>query len=462
MKVTELSSRYQLPVSDADLDALLEHRPSFSFTRDQSHDEIAFRYVDAAEKLLIMDSQRRSLARKILSAAETHCMLAFPSEKDFVSRAHRTTPWEGHDASAIMITGLSGTGKTQLFSQLHKVLGNQCPTISVPGFSGLRSLPSVRATFSKGVTIQQALVLYFPELAEVAGKTVTDATRKKGVAITQDCASKRAYMGFTALQIADELQFVATSANASATVSTLLLKMNALGPQMVYLCNLSLLNKLGSRPPEEVRRLLTNIHVMRPYREGSAAWNRFLDAQKALAPSLFSFDPVADQKTLHDWTFGVGGYAKLLFAAGIHMAKWSGGQLLVGMDQLRQGRSSINFHATVDSVNLLWRQQTERRVIDPNYWFKFDQTGTDIFDQSDILATVNEEQERQNIAARAQHANVAALALQSSMTQQERQAMASLSAQSDVKAAPIRKTRPRVGRITEEQLIEGIGALEEL
>lgn len=210
------------------------------------------------------------------------------------------------------ITGLAGSGKTELIEALARVMGKPAPLPLNDFFAKPSQIAPFKDLRLKGATtVKQIFALLCPEV--FVGCPPTD------MKVLIDCMSRCLY-GDGVLYIAlDELQFVSMSAGANTRVAQLLLAVRWLGVDLSYNTNFEMGRRLRRRPQEERDRLLQEIICLRPYSSGTTAWTAYLKDVHTALGDISGFDMVAEQEWVHRHTQGLPRSVKRLFARGSYV-----------------------------------------------------------------------------------------------------------------------------------------------
>lgn len=220
------------------------------------------------------------------------------------------------------ITGLAGSGKTELIQALSRVLGASVPLPLNEFFAKPSVIEPFKDLSLKGATtVKQIYALLCPEV--FAGSPPTD------MKVLVECMYRCLY-GDGVLHIAlDELQFVSMSAGANTRVAQLLLAVRWLGVDLSYNTNFEMGRRLRRRPQEERDRLLQEIICLRPYSSRTPAWIAYLEDVRTALGDLIGLDIVAEQEWVHRHTQGLPRSVKTLFARGSYVMAAQGASKLL-------------------------------------------------------------------------------------------------------------------------------------
>lgn len=248
--------------------------------------ELACDRLDQALKTIFHPTtQCLAVLQRLVGAAHAHCMASYPDNKTFLDGVYAEDPPLRKFVFPICLTGLAGTGKTELLKAFGRLYdGDQRVTVDPLHSPFLIS-------GSRFVTVQ-ACSSPKDLLRPLSPTEGTPAEMIRSI-------RKRAYRDGWFLLLADEFQFATGSDSANARVTQMLLSLGYIGLPLVYAANFSLITRLQRRPGEEQHRLLADPIVLIPDCAGSADWQHTLAAQRDVAPEIFVFNPAGDAESLH-------------------------------------------------------------------------------------------------------------------------------------------------------------------
>lgn len=304
------------------------------------------RIEHALNTIFYPTTQCLSILKRLVGVAHAHCMAVYPNNRSFLSGVYANTPPLAEFVPPICLTGLAGTGKTEIlkaFGRLHdwndsvivdsdhtpfQIRGSQLVTVKA------RSSPKdVLRCLAQGEGSPTELI--------ISGR-------------------KLAFRDGLALLLTDEFQFATGSENANARVAQMLLSLGYLGLPFVYAANFSLINRLQRRPGEEQHRLLSNPIVLIPDCATSVDWRNTLAAQRSVAPDVFIFDPVMDAERLHAYCAGrKRAMAKLLLLA--FRDQYHRGRL-VNLEAIHRAYLSTEYAGYREETEILATQAIQSRA----------------------------------------------------------------------------------------------------
>lgn len=260
------------------------------------------RLEHALKTIFYPTTQCLSILKRLVGVAYAHCVDVYPNNRAFLSGIYASEPPLAEFVPPICLTGLAGTGKTEIF----KAFGRLCDSNESVMIDA--DHPPFQIRGSQLVTVK----------ARSSPKDVLRCLAQGEGSPTELIINGRklAYRDGLALLLTDEFQFATGSENANARVAQMLLSLGYLGLPFVYAANFSLINRLQRRPGEEQHRLLSNPIVLIPDCANSVDWRNTLAAQCSVAPDVFIFDPLMDAERLHAYCAGrKRAMAKLLLLA---------------------------------------------------------------------------------------------------------------------------------------------------
>jgi hypothetical protein len=228
---------------------------------------------------------------EVVQQAQSHAEKNYPDHRTFLTRAYETDPsfdpWP-----PILLTGLAGSGKSQLGKAIVRLLGADS-TVQVDSGHGHVPLVAVsRISVKAKATLGDILSkLAAPEYSKITG-------RRNSVASLDVMSTKWQYLIGVCLIILDEMQFLTQSEDANVLIAKVMLRMTYVGPPALIICNYSVLHRLLRRPQEERQRLLTQTTVLLPDSPDSPDWLSVVDEYQKALPGLFDFSFTSAQREL--------------------------------------------------------------------------------------------------------------------------------------------------------------------
>ena len=183
--------------------------------------------------------------------------------------------------------------------------------------------------------------------------------------------AKRAHTCGVALNIVDEFQFITSSSTANAKAAKTLMKLELIGPPLVFCANYDMINKLAKRPQQERQRLLSNLMFVYPDPASSQAWINTLEGQIRVMPDAVSSDrainPTRDGAAIHKYTFGQKRVsAKLLNVSYRHSRERSDG--VICLSDIEWAYKSSLFKSEREDVELLINQTITKKSARDDLW----------------------------------------------------------------------------------------------
>lgn len=253
--------------------------------------ELATKQLERSLKTVFYPTaQCIAILQRLVGAAYAHCVITYSSPKAFMAGVYaKEAPLEKF-ASPICITGLSGTGKTELLMAFRRLQSADSTLIVDPNHSSFPLNGAWLATVQARSTPKDILTA-------LAGST------GKPSDLVGECR-KLAFRNGVPLLCADEFQFATGSSSANVIVTQMLFALAYIGIPFVFVANFSLYRRLQKRPEEDRQRFLAKPIVVLPDPWSSEDWLMTLRVQQGVAPNFLQFDPVAHAKELHAFSAG--------------------------------------------------------------------------------------------------------------------------------------------------------------
>ena len=210
------------------------------------------------------------------------------------------------------------------------------------------------------------------------------------------------------------------------------MKATFIGPPLFYGANFSMINKLAKRPQQERDRLLSNVLVLNPERQGSDDFCRILSDQlEVLAEMIGSENAVsakAHAEHIHNYTYGINRKSAILLNLGARIAREKGSTIL-SISHVEQAYKSDAYTSHREEVELLRKQVLENKMARADLWCSFAPPASS---NVVVASAIIEEKEKR----------VAEALIRSTMTKSERDAYNTLtSAESTIENRPAKVMR---------------------
>jgi hypothetical protein len=293
----------KLPESDQELADLLRVAPKPS---PHLHllpiDDAANELDKELKKIRRLSAQDVKIVREIVGCARSHANDAYPCIQEFARQA-QSRPDINEDPTVRMLTGPSGVGKSIIMSAIDWLYSSPL-FVDVPGLAEFPIRSIVRFRLQKTTKYADRMNI----IGEAAGFKMDG---KKGGASDLQFLRRRLYQYGVSSLLPDELQFLAMG-DSNAQVASIVLEFSLCGVPVFYGGNYSLANKLCSRPPEDVARLLSEPIVMLPDAFDDPAFRGLLD-DFAVVLGVVDIDFDAHAHTIHRYTFGLRRFVRRIF-----------------------------------------------------------------------------------------------------------------------------------------------------
>lgn len=254
--------------------------------------EVACHQLETALQTVFYPTEQCiTVLKRLVGVAHAHCVAKYPDGKTFLNGLYAQDAPLPNFSSPICLTGLAGTGKSELINAFCRVCGNDEQQILVD-----ESHSPFPAKGPWKITVQacSSPLEVLCSLTKVKGSLV-DLIKK---------CRRLAYRDGIPCLIGDEFQFATGSESANARVAQMLLSLGYIGLPFVFAANFTLIRRLQRRPGEEQQRLLADPIVLFPDHGKSLDWQNTLKAQRDVAPDVLIFDPVQDSEALHAYSAG--------------------------------------------------------------------------------------------------------------------------------------------------------------
>lgn len=356
MKLRPRVAQFELSLNDSELDARIAI-PAQRVTLSGADPTAAAKLIgDALRAMFTPDRQAREILRHLISVARAHAEHHFDTDDKYLASLYSKSPWGASRSAAICFTGQAGTGKSQILLALGRLLSGS-GSFHVEGHSNLPLVAAWMMTLAKGDSLNELLREHVEPVIPKSRKDEEESGDKDWkIPELLKTAARVSWRDATCLMPVDEFQWIAASAEANARASTILLKLHSIGPLLVFCANFSLVRKLVRRPPEDRDRLLSRPIILLPLAADDPDWTAYLSAARSVEPDLLKFDPVADGKKIHDYTFGIKRKVVDLIEIAVKIARSRSAEATVGVDELLAAYRSAAYAMHRADVEALVRQ----------------------------------------------------------------------------------------------------------
>ena len=228
-------------------------------------------------------------------------------------------PWGDATQPALMLTGLAGTGKTQLMQAMKRFLGDRVGRVDLPGHRNLEIQPAWFMSLRDGNTLNSLLgPCVVPEKADCDGVEIPKRKDLKQSQLLQ-LARRVSRRDGVCIIFLDEFQFITRSQDANTLAMTLLLQLLSVGPRVVYVANFSLARRLMNRRQEDRHRVLANHLELQPDAVDGSDFLNYITELTRIVPEDFRFETSSIAGLLHRYSYGIKrAVMELLVAAWAH------------------------------------------------------------------------------------------------------------------------------------------------
>tara|TARA_B110001454_G_scaffold213401_2_gene231553 strand:+ start:498 stop:1850 length:1353 start_codon:yes stop_codon:yes gene_type:complete len=284
------------------------------------------------------------IIRLQVECAQAHAAIYYRSPRSILEYGYA----DEIDADPYMptcLTGLAGTGKSEIQHALVRLLGHQEVSVKLDGHKAIPLTTFTRVAVSGHKSISQ--IVRHLGRPEVANGTV----RIPEPQLPLECARWQ-YLTGGCLFSADEMQFLAQSQNANAFVSQALQALSEVRIPWLFGANFSLCWKLRSRHPETTQRLLSRPVVLVPDAPSSTCWANVLDAYDRVVPGLYAFHFKDRRHELWNYTAGIKRELVLLLTHAYRLCRLRGSWETQWSD-VERAYGSIEYSVSRTDVGLL-------------------------------------------------------------------------------------------------------------
>lgn len=453
MKMSPRAKQYRFNLSDAEIDQIVGVPPEKIVWEGADARVRAGLLENGLRSVVLPDAQMRYLLRELTGMVEAHALSRMDDDAVYIEGLYSKKPWGSMRSPAICFTGLQGVGKSQVLHSLSQILTGRSERMTVRGHTGIDLIPMWLMTLAKGDGLNQLLREHVdPEWQEPGSSTpAVHPTPPKSWSVPRilEIAERASWRHATCLTAIDEFQWIAASSSANARAASVLLKLQGIGPLLLYCANFSLVHKLKGRPPEDRDRLLSCPIIMRPFGPKCPDLTAYLKALREVAPDVLVFDPVRDQDSIYLFTFGIRRKIVDLLVAAYKIACRQGGSGKVGVSEMRDAYRSELYAIHRDDVEVLFRQHVSRNTEREDLRCPF---GSMEPGQSNVTHAT------EIIDAYAKR--VEDDYLRESLSPSEAQALDALKPKTSREKKPAKVLRFRKGKVTKEDLLAGTAILD--
>lgn len=319
------------------------------------------------ESIYIANEPEADWARTILGLGHAHALRFYTTARQFAEDLHRNDLALSPNPVTRMTTSEAGWGKSEMAGALVRLFSDP------PMFEVGHSLPPQRVAGIVRLSIDAntGTAGLLNTLAKQAGFP-QDYSSGGASAIAQ--IRRQLFIAGVMLIIADEFQFLAQSASASALIAKTLHFLRQIGLPLIFIANYSLGHKLLKRPQEDQHRFLVNPEVLLPDAHDSRGFRALIAAYVEAMGSCLRLDPVVDAKLLHWYT---GGNRRTLLelvvlAYGeVRRTAAARGSVHVTMNDFGNAYASLQFTPKRNDVELCRKQLIHNKMERADLWCPF-------------------------------------------------------------------------------------------
>lgn len=393
----------------------------------------------ALERVFVPTAQCIDVLLRFVELAMGHCALLYPSARQYLEARYMLN-LPSATIRPVCLTGLAGVGKSHILQALRRVFPPDT-NISLP------SHPRIPLVGHWGINVRNNTTLSAMVLPLLKADPSHNNPRVRNADLIT-VARREAFQNGVSLLTADEFQFATQSHAANARVTQLLLSLTYLNVPIVYAANFSLCHRLMRRPQEDRQRLLADPIVLEPEPPNGADWQDVLKEYKNIAPDALRFDPIADGELLHQYTAGVRRLVPNLLEIAYRRSRLRGGQS-IGRTDIEGSYLSPDYTANRRDVELIHQQTITGRRAREDLWCPIDLPPARQADHAAQLVRTRSEL-------------VASKMVQSSMTDEEREAFRVLTSSSGAANRRTAKVvRMKRQKASKSELLQNVRAFRE-
>jgi hypothetical protein len=288
----------------------------------------------ALEEVVVLSEDVCDLLFNLLQRPLRYAQTNYSSDRQFIETIYDECARPLDPVMPICLTGLEGTGKTQIACALERLLRPQ-HSVSIHGHGRHDILPFKRLVFGR----QWGHAAITRILGRPPGGDPSTLARWL-------------YGNGVCFLAVDEMQFFTQGETSNARTAKLLLEIASWGKPWLYAANFSLIRKLRKRPPEEQDRLLENCQVLVPEGPDDPSWARLLREYQTVLQHILSFRLLDHREELWNLTAGVKRYLRMLLSYAVEFVRHAGKAKLSWDDLIAAHRSS-GFSVTRGNVRCI-------------------------------------------------------------------------------------------------------------
>lgn len=361
MIATKVLKPFILPESDEAIARIIEVKPRAIQNLGLYEVGEACGLIETAMKeSYTATTQTIRIIREVVGRSRAYVAKTYSSDEDFRAKCNKDDLVPKEPGFATALAGLGGTGKTQLFRALERLLTREESELDVAGLPRYPLEPIWIMTMIGGKNLSSLLEPF-------VGSAAT------GAAILKP-AAKRAYTNGVGLAVLDESQFITSTLAGHAKAAEVVMKSTYIGPPLFYGANFTMINKLEKRPQQERDRLLSNVLVLNPERHGSDDYGRILASQLEVLSEYVASDKAITVKAhaehIHNYVFGINRKGAILLNFAWRFAREEAAKCLT-IAHVEKTYKSERFACHREEVELLKSQVSGNKSLRDDLWCSF-------------------------------------------------------------------------------------------
>lgn len=389
----------------------------------------ADRILKAFQAIFYPSQRSCEIIQEVVQAALAHATAYYPDGKAVLGRSYLEV-LDIEPYVPILLTGLAGTGKTQIRKAIGRLLGEGKPDgkVVVDAKHSPFPLAAVRSVIARARNSISAL------LRPIAPPEVASGDERMDLAELPDACGRYQYFCGVCLLLIDELQFMTQSQQANTLIAQAMLALSYVRLPHLVVANFSLGHRLSRRPSEELQRLLGHVIVLLPDPMDSEDWRGLLREYQCAVPGAYDFSFVDQAIPLWKLCAGIKRELARLLVLAYKLARASK-RNAVSWDDVEQAYVSVDFSVSRKDIEALILHGVTSKSLREDLRCPFEISASVAAGYANDLKTTR-------------NARVSAAAVDASMTEAERQAKAVIGKAMGVAPAPKSAKKARASTTT--------------
>ena len=245
---------------------------------------------NSLENVFYPSEQCLNVLEKLIGMCHAHYLINYRDTREFLGYVYSDEPPFSDFYPPLCITGLAGVGKSKILQIFIKIISNEISFIADNNHTPF----VMKNPWIIKVSQKKSLNDIFKHIVGDNGKLQDNKEKARNIA----------YLDSVPMMIADEFQFVTSSANANTVVTQMLLGLGEVGIPYIFAANFDLIKKLLKRADQDQQRILAETIVIVPDPWNSTCWKNHLKSLFEIAPDIFNIDIENDGWKIHSFVAG--------------------------------------------------------------------------------------------------------------------------------------------------------------